>query len=114
MRWQYFGSGRNVSDESLAIPISPEARSLLEQVDQDRANALMEGFSDVCRAVGATTPEIMWTIAMLEARVLATYEIGDDQQQAAMQFSDLLAAALPAAIMALEHAKMAMRGGQPS
>lgn len=103
-----------MSDESVAVPISPETRALLEQVEQDRANALMEGFADVCRAVGATTPEIMWTIAMLEARVIATYEIGEPQVQAAAQFSDLLAAALPAAIMALEHAKLAMRGGQPS
>lgn len=103
-----------MSDESFVIPISPETRALLEQVDQDRANALMEGCADVARALGATTPEIMWTIAMLEARVIATFEIGEPQRQAAEQFSELLAAALPAAIMALEHAKMAMRGGQPS
>lgn len=105
-----------MSDENVVgtVGISEETLELLRCVPQDRANALMMAFADACRSIQATTPEIMWTIAMLEARVIATYQIGEPQQRAASQFSELLAAALPAAILALEHAKLAMSGGKPT
>jgi hypothetical protein len=105
-----------MSDESadFLLPVSPETKALLEQVQQDRANSLLTAFADACRGLGATTEEIMWTIAMLEARVIATFELGEAQKAAAMQFSELLGVALPPAILALERAKMAMRGGKPS
>lgn len=102
------------TESEFFLPVSPETKVLLEQVSQDRANELMTAFSDACRGIGATTAEIMWTVAMLQARVIATFNMGDDQKQAALQFGEMLLVALPSAILALEHAKMAMRGGKPS
>jgi hypothetical protein len=107
-------SDENAEQTEFFLPVSAETKALLEQISQDRANALMTAFSDACRSVGATTPEIMWTVAMLQARVIATFDIGDAQKNAAMQFGEMLMVSLPSAILALEHAKMAMRGGKPS
>lgn len=92
-------------------PDDGELEQLLEGVDQGKANWLMAIFAEAVRHANAKTGEVMWTLAMLQAAVLAEIPMGEHQQWAAERMRELLQIALPGAVMRNEqaHAKVEVR-----
>jgi hypothetical protein len=87
-----------------------EAALLLEGVNQQTANELLRVFDEATRITDAKMGEIMWTLAMLQARVLASAELGDEAEWVARRFHELVRLALPAMMMAVERAKREAKG----
>lgn len=86
-------------------PTASEVASLLAGVSQETTNALIAAWDAATTEHGATMGEAMWALAMLQARVLASAEMGDEQVWVAGRFAELVQLALPAMMMAVERAK---------
>lgn len=95
------------------LPSQAEMRAMLEGIRQAVSNDLVQTLEDAARRAGATMGELMWAVAMLQARVLASAEMGDQQVWTAGRFSDLVRLALPAMMLAVERAKHAQPGTHP-
>lgn len=93
-----------------ATPTTSELERLLAGIDQGKANELMAAWDRASRESGATMGEAMWSLAMLQARILASGEMGDEQVWVAARFAELVAAALPAMMLAVEQAKRKAEG----
>jgi hypothetical protein len=92
-------------------PMSPtDVARLLEGVDQDKANAMVSAFEAVAQQEQAKNPEAMWAVAILQARVLAAAEMGNEQVWVAARFQEMVALALPAMILATEKGRRAAMG----
>lgn len=90
-----------------------QVAQLLAGINQDLANDLYETFNQRALELGVNNPEAMWAVAMLQARVLAAAEIGDQQMWVAARFNEMVKVALPAMIAAVERGKRAHEGRQP-
>ena len=87
-----------------------DAAVLLAGVNQDISNELVRVFDEASRITGAKMGDAMWAMAMLQARVLASAQFGDEQEWAARRFHELVRLALPGMMMAVEKSK---REGRP-
>lgn len=93
-----------------AAPGATDVAQLLEGIRQDASNELMRVFDEASRITGATMGEVMWAIAMVQARILASAQLGDEAEWVARRFHELVQCALPAMMMAVEKAR---REGKP-
>lgn len=90
-----------------------EIEKLLEGIDQGKANWLMNGFARGVAHCNATTGEVMWTLAMLQAACLAEIPMGEQQVWAANRMREMLEIALPGAVMRNEQAHAQAEGRKP-
>lgn len=88
--------------------------ALLEGTDQQLANELYEAFNAKAAENGARMPEAMWAVAMLQARILAQAEMGQTQTWVAGRFHEMVTAALPGMMLAVERGRRAFEGLPPS
>jgi leucyl aminopeptidase (aminopeptidase T) len=91
-------------------PSPTEVAKLLADVDQGKANHLMRAFDQAAGETGARNCEVMWALAMLQARVLAAAPMGDVQVWTAGRFAEMVRLAYPALALAVEKVRRARSG----
>lgn len=87
---------------------------LLAGIDQNKSLALLKCFDEAAAQLQPSMGDMMWCVAQLQARVLASAQMGNEQVWVAGRFHELLQAAFPAMVLAVEHAKRKAQGGPPS
>lgn len=102
-----------------APPETPRAQAtdaavLLASVDQGRANELLRLFDQAAAELKPNMGEAMWAIAMLQARILASAEMGEQQIWAAARFAELVQLAFPAMVLKVEQARRQATGAPAS
>ena len=88
-----------ISDQEPEALVRSEVANMLAEIDQGRCNLLLIAFNDATFKWQSTTVEVMWTLAMMQAQVLARAELGGEQTWAATRMGEMLRIALPGAIM---------------
>jgi hypothetical protein len=93
--------------------LNTDLARLLEGIRQDKSNQLYEAFNKAAEANVASLPEAQWAVAMLQARVLAMAEMGGEQVWVAARFAEMVTAALPAMMLAVEQGRRT-KAGKPA